>query len=379
MPSKKFVFSFFFLLTVLGAACSRPETAGFDLSGRIENPPQGQVTLIQEIDINRKQSRPVAIVPVEADGTFNLDLDLPPHIYTLDLYGKKKITLAVDSGQKIVIEADGRDLSAARVSGSEDTARLEAYEKFRKESLDRLVNRVRDRIKQLKEANDGSGNAEELERLNRLEVENYDKHRDELIEFVKNEMGTSIAIYATSLRWDGDRHLDFLQSLAASFERAHPGLAVTEKLKEKVEILKNTSVGGKAPEISLPDQSGKKVPLSAAGGKYTLIDFWASWCGPCRRESGTLSELYDRYRERGLEIYGVSLDESRDVWLAAIEQDDRKWPNVASFRGFETPTAFDYAVTALPANFIIDADGKIVAKNLHGESLRETVEKLFAE
>jgi len=111
--------------------------------------------------------------------------------------------------------------------------------------------------------------------------------------------------------------------------------------------------------------------------KYTLIDFWASWCGPCRSESNTLNALYEKYNAKGFEIYGVSLDDNKNKWLKAIEKDNRTWTNVSSLQGFKTPASYDYAVTALPDNYLIDANRKIIAKNIHGEELVTLINELL--
>ena len=108
-----------------------------------------------------------------------------------------------------------------------------------------------------------------------------------------------------------------------------------------------------------------------------MIDFWASWCGPCRSESNTLNDLYGKYNAKGFEIYGVSLDDKKNKWLKAIEKDNRTWPNVSSLQGFKTPASYDYAVTALPDNYLIDANRKIIAKNIHGEKLITLVDSLL--
>ena len=119
--------------------------------------------------------------------------------------------------------------------------------------------------------------------------------------------------------------------------------------------------------------------LSAIKAKYILIDFWGSWCPPCRRESPLLSELYKKFKPEGFEIYSVGLESGKKNWLKAIEQDKRIWINVSTFQEFETPVAFDYAVTSLPANFLIDNTGKVIARNLHGSELKAVVEKLFSK
>ncbi len=376
MSSKKLAFLSLFLFSAFVFSCTPKETSTFSISGNVKNLQKEKLVLSLEEDINRKQNRVIGEIQVNKNGGFKMDFNLEPGIYTLSFNDKKKVMLAVDTGQQIIINGDANDWSTLKVSGSPDTAKLEEYEAFRKKSLDELVNSVRDKIKVLKENNDPANEAE-IANLGSLEIENYDKHKDELIDFVKNKMGTSIAVYPTSLRWDGDKNVPVLENIATEFEKAHPNLAVTKKINEKVKILKNTSVAGTVTKLNLPDKNGNKIALSSIRAKYILIDFWASWCPPCRRESKILAELYKNYNKKGFEIYGVSLDEDKDAWLKAIEMDERTWSNVSTLQGYDTPETFDFAVTSLPAKFIIDSNGKIVAKNLHGEELRKKIESLF--
>ncbi len=368
-------------LLLFGFGCEpKQETSDstFSISVIIKNPQTGKIILSQTEDVNRKKTRVIGELPIDEEGKFSKDFDLEPHIYQIDFYGKEKITLAIDKGQKLKIIADGNDLKNIRISGSEDTDKFLAYEKFRNESLERLVKSVRVQIEEL-EAENNPANQAKIEKLGVAEIENYETHRDELNAYIKDKMGTSIAIYPTTLRWDGDRNTKLYESLAKSFEQAHPNSAVAERINEKVAILKNTSIGGTAAEIKMTDKNGREITLNSIRGKYILIDFWASWCGPCRRESGKIVELYDKYKDEGFEVYSVSLDSDKKLWLDAIEKDERTWTNVSSLQGFETPATFEYAVTALPAKFIIDAEGKIVAKNLHGGELKEKIDKLFSE
>jgi thiol-disulfide isomerase/thioredoxin len=303
---------------------------------------------------------------------------LPPHIYSLKINDEKSVVLAVEKGQNIVVTGDAAGSGQLQVTGSEDTAKLEAYEKFRKESLNRLVISIRNQIKELKEKG-APENDSKLVELNKLEIENYVRHKDELIEFIKKEMGTSVAIYPTSIRWDGEKNIPFLIELAKQFEIAHPNTEIAARVNEKVKALTANRIGGKAAEIKMPDKNGAIVPLSAINAKYILIDFWGSWCAPCRRESGLLGELYQKFKPEGFEIYGVGLESGKDAWLKAIERDKRIWTNVSTFQEFETPVTFDYAVTSLPANVLVDNSGKVIAKNLHGHDLKAAVEKLFSK
>jgi thiol-disulfide isomerase/thioredoxin len=364
----------FFLLSI---GCSTKAAAKNSVSGEIENLPKGILRLILEEDLNRKKSRLVAEIPVDENGRFKFEGELPPHVYSLKINDEKSVMLAVEKNQNIVVTGDVADSGRWRVTGSEDTAKLEAYEKFRKESLDRLVVSVRNQIKQLKEKGTPENDPRLLE-LAGLEIENYVRHKDELIEFIKREMGTSVAIYPTSIRWDGEKNIPFLTELAKHFEIAHPNTEIAARINEKVKILAANRIGGKASEIRMPDKNGAIVPLTSIDARYVLIDFWGSWCPPCRRESRLLGELYQKFKPQGFEIYGVGLESGKEAWLKAIEQDKRIWTNVSTFQEFETPVTFDYAVTSLPANVLIDGSGKVLARNLHGNDLKAAVEKLFS-
>lgn len=362
----------------LNLGCLTDVPAKNIISGEIKNLPKGSVQLILEEDINRKKNRVIAEIPVDDNGRFKFETELPPHIYTLKINDKKSVMLAIGKDQQLVITGDVNGTSQFQVTGSEDTAKLEAYEKFRKESLNRLVISVRNQLKELKEKGTPENDPKLLE-LAGLEIENYVRHKDELIEFIKKEMGTSIAIYPTSIRWDGEKNIPFLIELAKQFEIAHPNTAIAARISEKVRILSANRLGGKVAEIKMPDKNGVIVPLSSISAKYILIDFWGSWCLPCRRESRLLGELYQKFKPQGFEIYGVGLESNKENWLKAIEQDKRIWTNVSTFQEFETPVAFDYAVTSLPANVLIDNSGKVIAKNLHGSELSAALEKLFSK
>ncbi|HEX8251271.1 MAG TPA: TlpA disulfide reductase family protein [Pyrinomonadaceae bacterium] len=376
LKTKSFLYPILLFLS-LAIGCSTKTPTKSSISGEIKSLPAGALQLILEEDINRKKSRLIAEIPVDENGRFKFEKELPPHIYSLKINDKKSVVLAVGKGQNIVVTGDAAGSSQLQVTGSEDTAKLEAYEKFRKESLNRLVVSIRNQIKELKEKGAPENDPKLLE-LAKLEIENYVRHKDELIEFIKKEMGTSLAVYPTSIRWDGEKNIPFLIELAERFEINHPQTEIAARINEKVKALAANRLGGKVAEIRMPDKNGVIVALSAIDAKYILIDFWGSWCAPCRRESRLLGELYQKFKPEGFEIYGVGLESEKEVWLKAIELDKRIWTNVSTFQEFETPVTFDYAVTSLPANVLVDNSGKVIAKNLHGNELKSAIEKLFS-
>ena len=374
---KSFNFILLLLLLLFQFSCSNKPETSYIMEGSISPVKKDYVVLLKNSDIERKLLDVVDTLYLNKNGEFKVDSALEPHLYTLQFDSDKKIVLAIDKGQQIKIKitnADSKDFKT-NISGSKDTDVLVAYETFRKKSLDSLVQSVRREVREIKKSK--HPDQEKIKDLEQLEVTNYEIHLAELNDFIKKEMGTTIGIYATSIRWKGEENFDFFNALVDSYEKAHPNLNVTEKLREKINRLQQTSVGGSVPDIEIINANGELLSLSSVHSKITLIDFWASWCGPCRSESDILNKLYEKYKDEGFQIYGVSLDTKRDKWINAMEKDHRIWPNVSSLEGFKTPAAFDFTVTALPLNYLIDQNNKIIGKNLHSEDLEEIIDNVF--
>lgn len=149
------------------------------------------------------------------------------------------------------------------------------------------------------------------------------------------------------------------------------------ELKSAIDALASVSVGGIAPDIKLMTPDSTELSLYSLRGHYVLLDFWASWCGPCLREVPNVKAIYDKYHDKGFEIFGVSLDETTGPWKAAIKRNNMNWHHVSSLKGWECPAAKRYNVTGIPRMYIIDPDGKIIAQDLRGEELAKFVAGLY--
>jgi peroxiredoxin len=162
-------------------------------------------------------------------------------------------------------------------------------------------------------------------------------------------------------------------SLSPRLKNTVRGKAIGEKLA----VTQKTAIGKPALVFAQNNTEGQPVSLASLRGKYVLIDFWASWCGPCRAENPNVVKAYNRFKDKNFEIIGVSLDDKKDPWLQAIQKDGLPWIHVSDLKGWKNDVAVQYGVAAVPQNFLVDPNGIIVAKNLRGEELEKKLGEII--
>ncbi|MGN7723762.1 redoxin domain-containing protein [Chitinophaga sp. 22620] len=168
-----------------------------------------------------------------------------------------------------------------------------------------------------------------------------------------------------------------LDSLYQMLDTSAQLTAVGGRLGKRIAILKKSAIGEPMIDFAQPDVNGKPVKLSDFRGKYVLLDFWASWCGPCRAENPNVLKAYNTYKDKNFTVVGVSLDDSGEKWRKAIEEDGMPWVQLSDLKGFKNEVASQYGIQAIPSTFLVNPEGVIIAKDLRGEALHKKLEELL--
>lgn len=288
------------------------------------------------------------------DGTFRLEAKSEtPMFATLMLDNEPVLPVFLD-GSPIKVEGDFAELKDVAASG---TPANEAYAEFNAKQWELIAPLM-------------SGEASEEETV-KLYAE-MQQYIDENYKANQNNLwGVYLFVSSRFIEYTPEEILEVVNGYPEEYREIEEVKAIINYAEEAL----RTEVGQPYMDITLPNVEGEEVSLKSVveSNKLVLLDFWASWCRPCMGELPYLVRAYEEFHDKGFEIYGVSLDENAEAWKSAIEKNGMKWVNVSNVTGWDTPAARTYAVTSIPANFLIDSEGKIVAKNLRGEQVMEAI------
>jgi peroxiredoxin len=202
------------------------------------------------------------------------------------------------------------------------------------------------------------------------------KRASDIENFIRTEPTTPATYFAAKYLFN-EPIPSLLMIAHEKLARDFPNSSYTASLGKTIEKLGPTIDGAIAPEIKLKTPEGDSLALSSLRGKVVLIDFWASWCGPCRRENPHVKAIYDRYKDKGFEIYGVSLDSKEASWKAAIQKDGLTWKHVSDLGGWKSSAAQLYQVRSIPSTFLLDRDGRIVKSGFRSNQLESLLVPLL--
>lgn len=204
------------------------------------------------------------------------------------------------------------------------------------------------------------------------------KYMSGLKDFIKSHPKSAVSGYiiANDLNNPSIPLTELIEALTY-IDKSLENTAYVKAANKRVNDAKGTMVGYTATNFSQSNPEGKTINLTDFRGKYVLIDFWASWCKPCRMENPNVVAAYNRFKDKGFTVLGVSMDSNKDSWLTAIKQDNLTWTHVSDLKGWGNEVGKIYGVTGIPQNYLLDKEGKIVAKDLRGPALDEKLAEII--
>ncbi len=351
---------------ILSACTTKP---GYQISGTIDGLTAGDFVLLEQ----RIDKEYVKIDSVTSpDGTFEFTGSVEiPDVYYVTVPGKRGKALIFLENSQIGFTAHADTLWKPVITGS---AVHDEYNAFQ-ESLMEIYGKARELYASYREADQ----AGDEETTNKLEKE-MDAVDDEVQEFQQAYLDENPASFIAPFIVQNlhyGKEADEIEALLAKLDPSLQGSSLVGNITRRVEILKKVAIGMPAPEFTQNDSLGNPVSLSSFRGKYLLIDFWAAWCQPCRAENPNVVKAYQKYTDKGFEVLGVSLDNSRDKWLKAVKDDGLTWAQVSDLKYWSNEIAALYGISSIPSNLLLDREGLIIKKNLRGEDLHSALEKLL--
>jgi peroxiredoxin len=196
-------------------------------------------------------------------------------------------------------------------------------------------------------------------------------------QFISDHSKSYYCIYMITRRTAGGTDYDEVKALYSLLDESARQTDAGKKLAEKLEILKKSRIGTQMADFTQPDTSGNPVEFSSFKGKYVLVDFWASWCGPCRAENPNVLKAYNAYKDKGFTVVGISLDNKAANWKKAIRDDKMPWTQLSDLKGWKNDVSASFGIQSIPSNLLIDPSGKIVARDIRGAMLENTLKRLL--
>ncbi len=379
----------FLAIATLSAACGKNTV---EISGILENSISGEYIFLDELKSNELLT--VDSVMLTVDGSFDFKRKIKsPSFYLLKINQNNFLTMLLEPGQKIKMTSDFDSLNyPIVVSGSNGTRLMADYNKKLRKTITSLssLSDIHGRYLGTPELPRVIDSLDNLANGYLNEISSYtkkyiDDNLSSLVSLVALYQQVAPNVYVLHPEKDLPYFVKVDSSLFSQYPEYEPVKSLHGQLQE---FTANTGSQNQAsatpentnsvPEIALPSPKGDTIRLSSTKGSVVLLDFWASWCAPCRIENPNLVKAYEMYHSRGFQIYQVSLDKTKEAWIKGIEDDNlNKWIHVSDVGYWNSVVVPLYKIESIPANYLLDKEGRVIATNLRGESLQKKLAELF--
>jgi thiol-disulfide isomerase/thioredoxin len=380
---------FYVFIVLLSAGCKNNIVR---ISGTILNPLSGAYIYLDELKSN--ELKPVDSVKVSADGTFNFKREIKqPSFYLLKSNENNFLTMLVEPGEKIKLKAHSDSLNyPISLKGSKGTESMAEYNKTLRATIKKMtgLNSIYTQNVDKPELPRVIESLDSLAQIYLTEINTYtkkyiDDNITSLVSLVALYQQVAPSVYVLNPTKDMKYFEKVDSSMFSLYPDYEPVISLHEQVKELAAKMKGETSGGpasasvaEAPEISLPTPAGDTIKLSSTRGSVVLLDFWASWCTPCRKENPNLLNVYNIYHKRGFQIYQVSLDKTKDAWMKGIQDDHlEKWIHVSDVQYWNSVVVPLYKIESIPCNYLLDKEGRIIASNLRGPQLQIKLAEIF--
>ncbi|TKB95992.1 TlpA disulfide reductase family protein [Pedobacter cryophilus] len=348
----------------------------FVIKGIVENAGDAKKVYLLSAD-QTGQMVPVDSTFLDEDQKFVIKAkSLSPEFYQIQI-GQRSYILIAENGNEIQLKANLTDPgSNYELTGSEESDKLTAYNKITS-AYSMQTGMLAEKYSRMITKDQNNKDAIIAE-FNQKSGEISKPFLEKSIQFIKDNKKSLTAFFAANIVMGMQDISGYENDIIAYSKEAvasYPNNKTIAFFAKQMEIAAKVAIGQPAPEIIALTPAGKSLKLSDYKGKYVLLDFWASWCAPCRQENPNIVKLYNLFKNKNFTVLGFSLDDNKDNWIKAITDDNLTWDHVSELKQWDAPTAQLYNISAIPASFIINPEGIIIAKNLRGEALNEFLKK----